>query len=365
MNTQSARTDSRTKDPGLEALSRALRSSFRLLQLFILILLVLYLSSGFFTIKPGKMGLVLHLGKIRQKEKAGQLLGPDILEPGAHWSWPEPIDRVVILPAGEQTLKLNLFWYNEGNRYDFGGRKTVTTSLIPGVDGYTISGDRNILHSQWSVNFKIEDPVSYLLATNAEAPQALLESLLARSVVQTVGRMTADQALLSDVNQFSTDVKTAFVRDIEKFELGVKVLLLNYVEKAPPRQTKDAFDAVTNAGNNKEAKVTQARKEAERIIQTSKADASRIESEAEAYKTRIVLEAQADAKTLSELLPKYRENPRLFLRQLYFEGVSEGIANAKEKFVLNSDDSGARQLRITLESSLKYKPKEKKKEEEK
>jgi membrane protease subunit HflK len=353
----------RTQDPGIQALERALRASFRLLQLLIAVLLVLFLASGFFTVEDGKVALVLHLGKIRQVQKAG-IVVPDVLQAGGHWAWPDPIDKVIRLPAGEQSLEVKAFWYNDEARDATSGQKAIPKTLIPGLDGYCVTGDRNILHTSWSVHYRIDSPVDYFLATG-EAPDAVLESLLSRAVVRTAGERTIDDAFLADVERFQTTVEQRFRELADRLRLGIHVSKVNMVEKSAPRQTREAFLAATDAGNKKRLMEDEAKSEANRIRQNAGAEKARVVAEAAAYRTRIVLEAQADANTFQQLLPKFQKDPDGLRQQLFIEAMSEVMAKAKERFVFSPETEKRRVVRIELESQSQRRPKEKKEETEK
>ncbi len=67
-------------DAGSQALSEALRSSFAIVKFVMLLLVLVFLGSGFFTVGPQERALVLRFGRpVGTGEKA--LLGP-----GLHWS---------------------------------------------------------------------------------------------------------------------------------------------------------------------------------------------------------------------------------------------------------------------------------------
>lgn len=353
-----APTAARAEDPGLQALAQALKASFRLLQLLILVLVALFLASGFFTVEDGKFAIVLHLGKIRQTQKAG-LVVPDVLQPGGHWAWPDPIDKVILLPAGEQSLRVKAFWYNEEASYTQAGRQTIPKALVPGVDGYCLTGDRSILHTVWSIRYRIDSPVDFFLATNGDPPDEILESLLSRAVLRTAASMAIDEAFLTDVESFRETAEARFRDLVQRLRLGVRISGVDLVDKSPPRQTKDAFLAAIDAGNRKRLLEDEAKSEANRIRQDAFAEATRISAEAEAYRTSLVLEAQADANTFTQLLPKYERDPSGMRQLLLLEAISALTPKAKERFVFSSEKGKRRVVRIEIEGLSKYRRKKK------
>src|SRR5437762_1593120 len=77
-------------DAGSQALSEALRSSFAIVKVVMVILVLVFLASGFFTVGPQQRAIILRLGKpIAQGQQA--LLGP-----GLHWSLLYTADRIKV-----------------------------------------------------------------------------------------------------------------------------------------------------------------------------------------------------------------------------------------------------------------------------
>ena len=78
-------------DPANQSLRDALRLSFRVLQLVMVVLVVVFLFSGLKTIEPGQIGLRLQLGQLEEEALEPGALGPAIPGGGCHrarWPWP-------------------------------------------------------------------------------------------------------------------------------------------------------------------------------------------------------------------------------------------------------------------------------------
>src|SRR5438105_14941759 len=93
-------------DSGSQALSEALRSSFAIVKVLMVVLLVVFLASGFFKVNPQEQAIILRFGK-----PVGE--GPNaLLGPGAHWSFPFPIDEYVkVSISGIQKAVSTVGWY--------------------------------------------------------------------------------------------------------------------------------------------------------------------------------------------------------------------------------------------------------------
>src|ERR1051325_280558 len=93
-------------DPGAQALSEALRSSFWIVKAVMVILVLLFLFSGVFQVKQQERAILLRLGKPVGTGEAA------LLKPGLHFSLPYPIDdHVKVSIAGIQNVRSTAGWY--------------------------------------------------------------------------------------------------------------------------------------------------------------------------------------------------------------------------------------------------------------
>src|SRR5438105_11975074 len=93
-------------DSGSQALSEALRSSFAIVKVVMVALVVVFLASGFFKVNPQEQAIILRFGKPVGK-------GPSaLLGPGLHWSYPYPIDEYrKVSITGIQKVISTTGWY--------------------------------------------------------------------------------------------------------------------------------------------------------------------------------------------------------------------------------------------------------------
>src|ERR1700742_1500528 len=117
-------------DAGSQALTEALRSSFVIVRVVMVALVVVFLCSGFFSVKPNERAMILHFGK-PEGVGAKALLGP-----GLHWSFPYPIDEVVkVSVTGIQKVTSNVGWYAVTAEQELAGYEPPGgNSLNPAID---------------------------------------------------------------------------------------------------------------------------------------------------------------------------------------------------------------------------------------
>src|ERR1700679_3450348 len=182
-----------TQDAGSQALSEALRSSFAVVKIVMVLMVLAFFGSSFFTVGPQEKAVILRFGKpVGEGENR-------LLNAGLHWSFPYPIDEVVKIPITEQqVVSSTIGWYLTTPEQELSGEEMPAgPSLNPAVDGYVITADRNILHSRATLSYHIEDPVKYVF-NFAAASNAVL-NVVDEALLSTAAKFNVDDILTRDV----------------------------------------------------------------------------------------------------------------------------------------------------------------------
>ena len=406
-------------DAAGRSLSDALRISFAILKVIMVILVVAFLASGFKSVGSDEKALVLRFGKI---QGVGQ---EAILGPGAHWTLPYPIDEVVRIPVEKNiNLAINTFWYKE-SRDDILGpgvkpRNYVPDQLDPVQEGYCLTGsqrsaaptaagaaqipqgdgsDYNIVHTKWQVNYQITGVEQFFrnlyvhetlpgeiyfdVMNKSIAP--LLRSLVEDAVVKAMVHYTIDEALQS-IDTIPRRVQQYVQQKLDAIDSGIRVVQVQLVSVKWPKQVDQSFEAFITASQISGQAITQARTYAETTLnkvagqaaetlyralldknagdpqraalwaQTT-GDVQDAVAQAQAYQTNVVERARASAEYLQSILPEYRKRPQLVARQLYLDAMQEVLRNVDEKFILEkSNNAKEREVRILVNRDA-FKPK--------
>ncbi len=391
-------------DTGSKSLADALRISFFVLKIVMVVLLILFFSSGVFTVGPDERAMVLRFGRI-----CGDTSEKRILMPGLHWVVPYPIEEVVKFPGKNtvQRVAVDAFWYDEM-------RQVAPGSLNPVIDGYCITrndtvadlkadDDYNIIHSKWLLTYKISDcelffknvyvkpaPAgrNYLDVIPASV-EPYLKSLACDAIVATMVQFSVDEAIKSDA-QISREAQKLLQRKLDALESGIEVDSMQITQITWPRQVDNAFVASIKASNEADKIVREARgyaeskineaggpeiikalaepniteQQLENYLANSSGQVRQTISDAKAYRTKVIESAKANADYLAKLLPEYRKRPKLVLERIYQEAMEEILSNTQETIITQSS-SGAKstefRVMINRDPTLK---KEKKQERE-
>jgi len=400
-----------------KSLSEALRISFVILKIIMIVLVILFFASGLKTVGSDEQALVLRFGRIRGVGEE-RLLGP-----GLHWVFPYPIDNIVRIPVAKKVnLPLSSFWYFQTEQEKLGKSTTQTTyvppTLNPVKDGYcitrgekqnqTMSGsggsDYNIVHSKSQLTYQISDPERFFINVYVEdvkpgqlyfdvitkSIEPLLKNMLEDAIVTTMADYTIDEAMFERVAALTDGVKNLLQKRLTQIESGITVVSVQLTSITWPRQVDEAFLASIKASQNSQKAISEARTDAEKTLNEAAGPVARrlfaalrdkkisdqekdllwsqaagqaqaTIAEARAYRTSIVETARADAEYLLKLLPEYRKLPDLVIQRIYQKAIEYVLDNAVEKIVIRPTEGNKPvEVRIMVSGNKTIKQKSKK-----
>ena len=403
-------------DAAGKSLSEALRISFIVLKVIMIVLVVAFLASGFKTVGSDEQALVLRFGKIRGVGEKR------VLKPRAwpYWVFPYPIDTMVKIAVEKKVdLAVRSFWYYQTKEDMLSEPSIKKTRILPELDpikdGYcitrsekqdeTISGsggsDYNIVHSKWQLTYKIDDPERFFknvyvedvkpgdiyFDVITESITPLLQSLFEDVIVTAIVNYTIDDVMYEQVARLTDDVKRLLQEKFDTIESGIKVVQVRLTDRTWPLQVDEAFQALVTASQDRQTKIDEARTYAEstlnevagpvaeelfaalqdKTISEEEMDslwsqlagtAQEKITEARTYRTNVVSGARANAEYFQQLLPEYRKRPELVVQEIYQDAMERIFNNAVEKFVIQSGEGVKEtEFRVILNRDPSLKPK--------
>ena len=330
-------------DASSRALSDALKSSFGIVRILMIGLVIVFLGSGFFTVGPQERAVILRFGKpLGEGEKA--LRGP-----GFNWALPYPVDEVVRIPITQvQTVNSTVGWYATSAAMEAAGQEPPPgESLNPAQDGYVLTADGNVLHVRGTLRYRIKEPgLQYVF--NFGNTSNLVQNAFNHAIVFAAASYKVDDILTGDFAGFRERVRQRLEDLVERDQLGVVVDQVD-IQARPPRQLQAQFNAVSEAEVKRGKLLNEAKTYASQTINRGKSDAAARIASAEADRTRMVAFVAAEAERFNHLLPQYRSQPNLFIRQYQTDTLNRVLTNVT-KFVLpKGPDGSPSQLRIELD----------------
>jgi len=327
------------EDARSQALADALRSSFFIVKIIMVVLVLAFLCSGIFTVGPQQRAMVLRLGKpVGEGEHA-------LFTPGFHWAFPNPIDEIVKIPfTSLQTAESSVGWYLTPDERQHNATPPNLDRLDPATISYALTADTNIIHVVAAARYRITDPVRfYFDFTNAAV---FVTNALNNALLYAASQFPVDDIITKNRIAFREAV-TARARElVEKENLGVTLEVPLGVDVSPPIHLTDVFNAVDAANVKRDNASSLATSYATTKLAEARADANTRVYVAESDRSRLVAMMNAEAKKFTDVRSEYEQNPEFYEHLRQMMELEQVYKSVQEKIL--EPHMNARELRLNL-----------------
>ena len=343
-------------DAANQSLADALRASFNVLKAIMVVLVVLFMFSGFKCVEEHQGAVVLRLGKLQPQQRGA----------GLSRAWPYPIDETLRVGVTAETLRFDSHWFRV--RADEEGlalhKLSRYSGLHPQHDGSLLTGDRGLAHVKWSLVYRVEDLPLFVGAVadaNDEKVRKLIQTLLENAAVRAASGFTAAEITQTRTDEMAKEVKRLINEELDRLKTGITVTTVEIPLATVPLQTRRALVNVTRAENNKTTKIREAKRQRADLLNEAagasyakllamldgldaarargdEVETARIEGEIDnvleheaagiagaaisrekAYYTQVVQDLRGDVEEFEGLLAEYQRTPRLLVDRLWQE----------------------------------------------
>jgi membrane protease subunit HflK len=263
------------------------------------IIVVVWVLSGFYTIREAERGVVLRFGEFNH-----------FVEPGLRWK-PTFIDSIV--PVDVQTVR------------------SMASS------GSMLTEDENVVKVEMEVQYRILEPYKYSFAVTS--PEESLSQAFDSAIRYVVGHSKMDAVLTSGREVARQNVRDELQSIIESYDMGLAIVDMNFKDARPPEEVKAAFDDAIAAQEDEQRFINEADAYAREIEPRARGQVNRMAQEAQAYKERVTLEAQGEIARFEELLPQYKAAPEVTRSRIYIETLEEVYSNTS-KILVDTQGTG-------------------------
>jgi modulator of FtsH protease HflK len=265
-----------TLDAAQQSVADALKVCFFLLKVVMLIIIVLYLCSGIFSVPPQYEAVRLRFGKIVTSDNDTQVIKPGSL----HFALPFPLEQVVKVNTAQQSMRISRdFWYSltpqqETMKIDDLMGQKGGQPLNPEQDGSLITGDANIVHAQFELSYQVVDTIKFItnigdptLPGRGQMAERIVGDAVRTAVIETVATLTADQIITGNISKDS--IVNLAQKRLDGLNAGIKIDPQRFNMTSPssiPLSTREAFLQVISADNEKAKKIEEAKRERSRVL---------------------------------------------------------------------------------------------------
>ena len=293
----------------------------------ILIIFLIWIGSGVYTVDPSEQAVVRVFGKFT-----------GIREQGLRWNWPAPIGRRDII-AVTKTRRMELGFRSTGQ----GGG----VQPLPAESGM-ITGDENIVEVQAVVQYRVNDPKAYLFnvgdpgeperqVSPGQPDGKTLRDVIETGLRQVVGSRNIDDVLTTEKEVIQTEVLNIARRILAEYNAGIDVQQILLQNVNPPSAVQDAFEDVVKAREDRDRIVNLAEAYQAEQIPKAQGESAKIVQAAEAFKQGRLAKAQGEALGFEAVLLGYNKSPDVTRTRLYLEAVEEIFSRTKKIILTNPE----------------------------
>ena len=282
---------------------------------------VLWLLSGIYIVRPDEQGIVRRFGKAVR-----------VTEPGPHYHLPGPIEKVDKVKVKKvRRIEIGFRTISPGPpaRYRF----------VP-QESLMLTGDEQIVDAQIIVQYQVKDPEKFLFNVRGlERPQGALIDAAEVALRQVVGQRPIDDVLITEKLQIEIDIREVLQKIIDRYDSGVGIKEVKLQTVRPPKEVAAAFSDVVSAKEDKDRLIKEAEGYNKDVLPKARGEARSRVLAAEAYKAERIKRAEGDADRFLSVLKEYEKAKDVTRKRLYLETM-ERILPGIRKFVIDAEAGG-------------------------
>ena len=290
---------------------------------FLIVVLFIWLATGFYRVEPDEQGVELLFGKWNQTTT----------EPGLHIFFPTPIGKVMT-PKVENIRKINV-GYRSASDLGFSTSSNSERNVLE--ESLMLTGDQNIVDVHFTVLYKIKDAGKFLF--KLRNPETTVKDMSESVMREVVGQRELEFLLTGGRQEVEQVVRSDLQDILDEYESGILVQSIQLQSVNPPALVIDAFDEVQRARQDKEKLVNEANSYLNKIVPNARGDAAKLVQEAAAYKEQVIKQAEGVAQNFIDVYNSYKDAKYVTRQRIYLETLTE-VLEGPNKIILDSTGEG-------------------------
>ncbi|WP_417783433.1 FtsH protease activity modulator HflK [Terasakiella pusilla] len=281
----------------------------KLVVLGLIIILAIWIASGFYRVNTNQQGVQLLFGKYVSSTS-----------PGLHWNFPAPIGDV-LTPQVTNVRKIEIGVAGQRSR-----GSDVGESLM-------LTGDQNIADVEFAVLWNVKDAASFLF--NIRDPETTVRAASQSAMREVIGQMSLEKINTEGRGQIAQEAEDLIQQILDDYKSGINITGVELDRADPPQAVIEAFNDVQSARQDKERKQNEAEAYRNKIVPTARGEAQKLIQEAEAYKERVIKDAEGEANRFQSVYESYVVNKDVTRERLYLETMQD-VLKGSEKVIIDS-----------------------------
>ena len=285
-----------------------------------LILIAVWLASGFYRVQPDELGVVLRFGEWIKTT-----------QPGLNWHLPSPIETV-FTPKVTRSNRVEIGFRSAGEV----ARGTAVREV--GNESLMLTGDENIVDINFVLLWLIKDAGQFLF--NIRDPESTVKAVAESSMREIIGKTPIAEATTEARGAIELSAREQIQAILDNYGAGILITQVQLQKVDPPAEVIDAFRDVQRAQADRERLQNEAETFANDILPRARGEAERISQEAQAYRQEVVARADGDAQRFVAVYNEYDKAREVTTRRIYLETM-EDVLRGMNKVVIDQEGGGS------------------------
>jgi modulator of FtsH protease HflK len=287
------------------------------LALIVLAAVVIWLATGFYTVRPNEVGINMIFGRYTGSTSEG-----------LRYNLPYPIGRV--------------------EKPDVRQRRTIPIGYRPAVQGrgrdvleesLMLTSDENIVDIDFDVQWSVNPARAQDFVFNLANPEGTIKSVAESAMREVIGRRQIQNILTTEQASIAAEVKDIVQGTLDAYGAGVIVEVVQMIAVQPPAQVREAFFDVNAAQQDAERVQNEARTFASQVVPRARGEAAQKVQQAEAYREQVVAEATGQAARFNQVYEEYRKAPAVIRERIFLETM-ERVLGGMDKIIIDQAGQG-------------------------
>jgi membrane protease subunit HflK len=285
-----------------------------------LILIAVWLASGFYRVQPDEQGVVLRFGEWIKTT-----------QPGLNWHLPSPIETV-FTPKVTRSNRVEIGFRSAGEIARGGSAREV------GNESLMLTGDENIVDINFVLLWMIKDAGQFLF--NIRDPESTVKAVAESSMREIIGKTPIAEATTEARGAIELGAREQIQAILDGYGAGILITQVQLQKVDPPAEVIDAFRDVQRAQADRERLQNEAEAFANDILPRARGEAERISQEALAYRQEVVARADGDAQRFVAVYNEYDKARDVTTKRIYLETMEE-VLRGMNKVVIDQAGGGS------------------------
>ena len=265
----------------------------------IVLIVSLWLASGFYRVDAQERAVILRFGKYVQT-----------MGPGYNWHLPWPIEHKYIVNVSQQ--------YSVQD------------------DARMLTADTNLVEVRSAVQYTQPDPLKYLF--KVKGVEETLNQVSESAMREAVGQASLDKALAFDPS-ITDHARILLQRTLDNYDMGIRIISVTLGDVVVPEPVQDAQRDAIKADKDRQRYQQDAETYRNDVVPRARGAAAKELLDAEAYRLQVLALAQGETSRFDQVLAQYEHAPAVTRERMYLEAMENVYKNSR-KIIVDAKSSG-------------------------